>query len=271
GGLPLGQRYLPGTMTVETRWSGLTITDWLYVHPVGNGGSQLSDNHGTALIRVLSGTARAKIELAPRPEFGQLPIRLHPLGQGLLVLGSSEPIALHSPGIEWDIVGDGGNEIARATIDLSAMGGSSVLELRLGTSNLDAHPIVAGKRQEVTEQRSQEWAASLRLPSVAREAVLRSALTLRGLCHQPPGAILAAATTSLPEELGGVRNWDYRYCWLRDAAMTARVLVDLGSLEEAEGLLGWTMRVVDATGGHPERLHPLYAVDGNELGAEAVI
>jgi trehalose-phosphatase len=271
GGLPLGQRYLPGTMTVETRWSGLTITDWLDVNPVGSGGSRLSGNHGTALIRVLSGTARAKVEFAPRPEFGQLPIRLQPLGEGLLVLGSSEPIALHSPGVEWDIAGDGGNEIARATIDLSATGGSSALELRLGTSNVSAYPILAGKRQEVTEQRSQEWAASLRLPSVAHDTVLRSALTLRGLCHQPTGAILAAATSSLPEELGGVRNWDYRYCWLRDAAMTARVLVDLGSLDEAEGLLAWTMRVVDATGGHPERLHPLYAVDGNELGAEAVI
>jgi trehalose-phosphatase len=271
GGLPLGQRYLPGTMTVETRWSGLTITDWLDVHPVTNGSLEISDNHGTALIRVLSGTARAKVEFAPRPEFGQLPIRLQPLGDGLLVLGSSEPIALHSPGVEWDIVGDGSNEVAKAVIDLSAMGGTAVLELRLGTANVEAHPVSAGKRREVTEQRTQEWASSLRLPSVARDAVLRSALTLRGLCHEATGAILAAATSSLPEELGGVRNWDYRYCWLRDAAMTARVLVDLGSTEEAERLLAWTMRVVDATGGHPERLHPLYAVDGNELGAEAVI
>ncbi len=246
GGLPLGQRYLPGTMTVETRWSGLTITDWLDVHPVNNGAATMSDSHGTALIRVLSGTSRAKVEFAPRPEFGQLPIRLQPLGDGLLVLGSSEPIALHAPGIEWDIASDGGNEVARAVVDLSALGGSAVLELRLGTSNVEPHPINASKRQEVTEQRAQEWGASLRLPAVAREAVLRSALTLRGLCHEPTGAILAAATTSLPEELGGIRNWDYRYCWLRDAAMTARALVDLGSLEEAEGLLrgrcGWSTR-----------------------------
>src|SRR6266498_3951381 len=200
GGLPLGQRYLPGTMTVETRWSGLTITDWLDTHPVTNGGFDLSDNQGTALVRVLTGTARAKIEFAPRPEFGQLPIRLQPLGDGLLVLGSSEPIALHSPGVDWDIVDDGANEIARATINLSAMGGQAVLELRLGTSNLDAHPLTAGNRQAVSEQRSQEWTASLQLPAVARDVVARSALTLRGLCHEPTGAILAAATSSLPEE-----------------------------------------------------------------------
>ena len=68
-----------------------------------------------------------------------------------------------------------------------------------------------------------------------------------------------------------MRNWDYRYCWLRDAAMTARVLVDLGSLGEAEALLHWVDGCVDRTGGHPERLHPLYTVEGLELGPEAVI
>ncbi|MDX3660722.1 glycoside hydrolase family 15 protein [Streptomyces sp. ID05-26A] len=57
----------------------------------------------------------------------------------------------------------------------------------------------------------------------------RSALTLRALCHQDTGAVLAAATTSLPEQIGGVRNWDYRYCWLRDAALTVQALVSLGS------------------------------------------
>ncbi|GAA1794349.1 trehalose-phosphatase [Planosporangium flavigriseum] len=271
GGLPLGQRYLPGTMTVETRWSGLTITDWLDTHPTNGAGLALSDNQGTALIRVLSGTARAKIVFAPRPEFGQLPIRLQPLGDGLLVLGSNEPIALYSPGVDWDIVTDSGNEVGRAFVDLSAMGGSAVLELRLGTADVEAHPVDADKRRTLAEEQSRDWAMSLRLPVRARDAVLRSALTLRGLCHEPTGAILAAATASLPEEIGGVRNWDYRYCWLRDAAMSARVLVDLGSTEEADRLLNWTMRVVESTGGHPERLHPLYAVDGNELGAEAVI
>ena len=96
-------------------------------------------------------------------------------------------------------------------------------------------------------------------------------MTLRALYYEPTGAIIAAGTTSLPEEMGGVRNWDYRYCWLRDAAMSAQTLVDLGSTAEAEGLLAWTLRVIEGTAGHPERLHPLYTVDGFELGAEAVI
>jgi GH15 family glucan-1,4-alpha-glucosidase len=90
-------------------------------------------------------------------------------------------------------------------------------------------------------------------------------------CYQPTGAILAAGTSSLPEEIGGLRNWDYRYCWLRDAAMSAQALVMLGSGDEADALLAWTLRIINGTAGHPERLHPLYTVDGFELGAEAVI
>ena len=81
---------------------------------------------------------------------------------------------------------------------------------------------------------------------------------------------MAAATTSLPEEIGGIRNWDYRYCWLRDAAMTARALVSLGSVAEADAFLDWLHSIVSSLPG-PERLHPVYAINGSSLGPEAVI
>jgi trehalose-phosphatase len=259
-GLPLGQRYRPGTMTVETRWSGLTVTDWL---------ESTAGPHST-LVRHLSGTSRARIDFAPRPEFGQVAVQLQPLGDGLLVLGSNEPVALYSPGVEWDVYDDGGHDAARATLDLSSHG-PVALELRFGTHSLLPHPLPLADRQAAAERPWHDWAATLTLPAEAREEVLRSALTLRALCHEPTGSILAAATTSLPEELGGVRNWDYRYCWLRDAAMTARALADLGSVAEAEALLRWVDGCVGRTGGHPERLHPLYTVEGAELGPEAVI
>jgi trehalose-phosphatase len=254
GGTPLGQRYRPGTMTIETRWSGLTVTDWL---------------DGQCMIRRITGNVPTIIEFAPRPGFGLLPMTLQPVGDGLLVLGSNEPMALHSDGVEWEI--DNENGSARSHVDLRGLGGELVLELRFGSEDTTPHEMACTERLERIEKPWRDWAASLKLPSKHRDLVLRSALTLRGLCHEPSGGILAAATTSLPEELGGVRNWDYRYCWLRDAAMTARQLVDLGSLAEAEALLRWVDGCVDRTGGHPERLHPLYGIDGLPLGPEAVI
>src|SRR4029450_5678456 len=138
---------------------------------------------------------------------------------------------------EWTVVAGTGGHSAQAEFDLAALGGIATFELRLGTDGLDPHPVSVAKRQELTERRWQEWAEALGLPSVARAEVVRSALALRGLWYEPTGAIMAAATTSLPEHIGGVRNWDYRYCWLRDSAMTARALVELGSVEEAEALL----------------------------------
>ncbi|MEV0326636.1 trehalose-phosphatase [Micromonospora echinospora] len=272
GGIPLGQRYRNGTMTVETRWSGLTVTDWLDRPSSDHVPSESTIVSGdSTLIRVLTGSGRVRLEFAPRPEFGQVAVQLQPLGDGLLVLGSNEPVSLYSPGVQWQVTNDGGYETAKAVVDLSAAGGQVTCELRFGTHSLEHHRLPVHERQATAEQPWKDWVSSLRLPQTARDLVARSALTLRGLCHEATGSILAAATTSLPEELGGVRNWDYRYCWLRDAAMTARVLVDLGSLEEAEALLRWVDGCVERTGGHPERLHPLYTVDGYELGAEAVI
>ncbi|MBO0871599.1 MAG: glycoside hydrolase family 15 protein, partial [Micromonosporaceae bacterium] len=267
-GMPLGQRYRSGTMTVETRWSGLTITDWLDRGvPVDDG--RTAD--ATTLVRVLSGAVRARVEFAPRPEFGQVPVSLQPLGEGLLVLGSNDPICLYSPGVDWEINSDGGFDRAIAVVDLAAMGGRCVLELRCGSHSLNPWSETIETRQARQERCWRDWLSTLKLPTVARDHVARSALTLRGLIHQPTGSIIAAATSSLPEEMGGVRNWDYRYCWLRDAAMTARALVDLGSIEPAEEYLSWVDRCIENTGGHPERLHPLYTVHGLELAPEAVL
>src|SRR5260370_30165139 len=81
---------------------------------------------------------------------------------------------------------------------------------------------------------------------------------------------MAAATTSLPEESGGARKGDSRHCWLRDGAMTAQALARLGSTAEAAAFLGWVHTVLSGVPG-PERLHPVYALDGNALGSEAVI
>lgn len=99
GGIPLGQRYRNGTMTVETRWSGLTVTDWLDLparETTPDGPAIITGD--STLVRVLTGSGRARVEFAPRPEFGQVATQLQPMDDGLLVLGSNEPVALYSPG-----------------------------------------------------------------------------------------------------------------------------------------------------------------------------
>ena len=258
--LPLGQRYVPGTMTLETRWSRLLVTDYLDHHTAP---------HRTDLIRVISGSAPAVVEFVPRPDFGQVATRLQPFPDGLLVAGTCDPIVLRAPGAVWEIVSDGAHESGRAVVEPSP-GQPVVLELRCGTSDLSPHHMPEPRRRELSADHWSRWLAGLSLPTVGTALAGRSALTLRALCHADTGGIMAAATTSLPEEIGGVRNWDYRYCWLRDAAMTARALVSLGSTAEAGAFLGW-MHTVLATLPGPERLHPVYAMDGSSLGPEAVI
>src|SRR5690606_20376799 len=106
-GLPLGQRYLPNTMTVETRWSRLLVTD--YLEPE-------SAKHRTDLVRVISGDTEASITFAPRPEFGGVPVRLVAEQEGLRVLGTSEPFVLRAPGVTWEITSDGLHDTAKATV-----------------------------------------------------------------------------------------------------------------------------------------------------------
>jgi GH15 family glucan-1,4-alpha-glucosidase len=89
--------------------------------------------------------------------------------------------------------------------------------------------------------------------------VVRSLVTLKGLTYAPTGGIVAAATTSLPEKIGGVRNWDYRYCWLRDATFTLFALTRAGFVEEARSWRGWLLRAI---AGSPAQMQILYGMHG---------
>ncbi|MFE1101302.1 trehalase-like domain-containing protein [Nocardiopsis alba] len=259
GGLPLGQRYLPGTMTVRTRWSRLEVTDYL-THDTEPG--------RTDLVRVIGGVTPATIEFAPRPDFGRAPIRITVEPEGLRVQGADFPMVLRSPGVEWHIDHDGTDDIARATVHPRSER-PVILEMRCGTDSLAADERTESERRELAAHHWSDWLETLELPATERALAARSALTLRGLCT-PTGGVMAAATTSLPEEIGGVRNWDYRYCWLRDGALTVQSLVTLGSTVEAEAFLDWVHRVVDSLPG-PELLRPLYSLRGTDLGPEEVI
>ncbi len=110
------------------------------------------------------------------------------------------------------------------------------------------------------------WAAHCRYDGPYRAEVLRSLITLKALTFAPTGGIVAAPTTSLPEELGGVRNWDYRFCWLRDATLTLNSLVTAGYTEEASAWRDWLLRAV---AGNPADLQIMYGLGGERRLPEA--
>ena len=264
GGLPLAQTYVPETMTVRTRFAGLTVVDFLdtELDPLADG------TLVTRLFRVLSGTAMAEVVFSPRPEFAMASVSLELASQGVIVHGGSDPIVLRAPGVQWKIRGEDGRQEAVAIVDPRA--GDVILELRLGSSNLDESPVAQSAARVTSEAYWTDWVRGLTLPNYGRQAVVRSALTLRALCHRPTGGILAAATMSLPEWVGGVRNWDYRYVWIRDAALTAHTLLDLGSTGESDAYLAWLYRVL-STAANVDHLHPLYMLSGSSLPPEAVL
>ena len=118
---------------------------------------------------------------------------------------------------------------------------------------------------ERTERYWREWTARCTYRGEWREIVVRSQITLKGLTYAPTGGILAAATTSLPESLGGVRNWDYRYCWLRDATFTLYSFMEAGYTEEAAAWAEWLLRAV---AGDPSQLQIMYGAAGERTLTE---
>jgi GH15 family glucan-1,4-alpha-glucosidase len=120
-------------------------------------------------------------------------------------------------------------------------------------------PVDATVALRETEQYWREWSSRCTYKGEFREPVLRSLLTLKALTYGPTGGLVAAATTSLPEEIGGVRNWDYRLCWLRDATLTLVALMDAGYYDEARAWRDWLLR---AAAGSPDQVQIMYGLAG---------
>jgi GH15 family glucan-1,4-alpha-glucosidase len=126
-------------------------------------------------------------------------------------------------------------------------------------------PIDVDEALRSTKEFWQSWASACRAPAQHPEIVVRSLITLKALTYAPHGGIIAAPTTSLPEQLGGSRNWDYRFCWLRDATLTLLSLMNAGYYDEARAWRSWLLR---AAAGSPEQIQIMYGVTGKRWLAE---
>ncbi len=176
-------------------------------------------------------------------------------------------VAVAGPDSVWlDTLADTFGEDLTTYSDFTVAAGDRVaFTISWQPSHKPAPPIAETEQAlSATEEFWREWVAQCTYHGPYREAVVRSLITLKALTYAPTGGIVAAPTTSLPEEIGGVRNWDYRYTWLRDAAITLSSLLRTGYREEARAWREWLLRAV---AGDPENLQIMYGIAGErELG-----
>ncbi|MGW4589720.1 glycoside hydrolase family 15 protein [Amycolatopsis thermoflava] len=135
-----------------------------------------------------------------------------------------------------------------------------------GPRQPEPQPVDITKAVRETERWWRDWASRCTYQGEYRDAVVRSLIALKALAYSPSGGIAAAATTSLPEQLGGVRDWDYRFCWIRDATFTLMALMEAGYEQEAREWREWLLR---AMAGAPEQMQIMYGVDGERRLTES--
>jgi GH15 family glucan-1,4-alpha-glucosidase len=119
--------------------------------------------------------------------------------------------------------------------------------------------------ERATEEFWVGWCSSLRLPSFYRDVLIRSLITLKACIYEPTGGLVAAPTSSLPETVGGVRNWDYRFCWLRDGALSLHSLILAGLRQEAQAFFEWMLRAI---AGDPAQVQIMYGIRGERRLSE---
>lgn len=240
-----------------TATGSATLTDLMPVTSEAYKRRSLTPDH--ELLRQLvctAGEVEIMVAFRPRSGFESKPLLLRNTGWGLRMDVGRGAYWLRSS-VPLNVTQDG----AHTTIRVKH---GDVLQFSFTYSEESPAVLPAlGERVRAAIDRSvvwwQQWAAKARYEGPYRDAVVRSALALKLLAYAPSGAVVAAATTSLPERIGDTLNWDYRYCWLRDASLTIRGLVGLDYMDEAEAFLNWLLHATRLT--QPE-LRVLYTVFG---------
>ncbi|MFE9317343.1 glycoside hydrolase family 15 protein [Streptomyces albidoflavus] len=231
-------------------------------------------HHQQRLVRrvvAVRGRMRMRSLVAPRMDYGRAPHRLTLAGDLAEFTGEHLVVSVRS-GLPWRQAGPEGRDAETAFALKEGESALFVLQTR--------DPGEERPHEEITPERAEDlfratvtfwrnWLAHSTYTGRWREMVHRSALTLKLLTHEPTGALVAAPTLGLPEELGGVRNWDYRYVWIRDAAFSLYALLRLGFTDEAAAFFDWLARSVSRCEDGPDGpLRVLYSIDGRSDLAE---
>jgi GH15 family glucan-1,4-alpha-glucosidase len=251
--------YREGTLVLDTTFQvdegAVTITDCM---PLREGVPHL-----VRLVRGVRGRVPMRSEVVIRFDYGSIVPWVRKDDHGIIAIAG--PDSLHLAG-DVPFRGEGFTTVSDFEID---EGQTIAFSLTWHPSHvkrpreLDARGIV-----ESAEREWREWSSHCTYQGEYRDVVLRSLITLKALTHTQTGGIIAAPTTSLPEQLGGVRNWDYRFCWVRDATFTLLALLHNGFMDEARAWREWLLRAV---AGDPAKMQILYKVDGERRSLEEQI
>jgi GH15 family glucan-1,4-alpha-glucosidase len=270
------QMYYPDSAVVLTRFfteDGVgQVLD--FMPPAG---STVTDNHRLVrMVHCVRGRMSFEIEVAPRFDYGRQPHRVEVTDNGVVFRGDGQALTLHVVRESEDerlAEVAAHDEDVRGTLDLVAGQIRGVLL----ESSADGPPRQIGVAEirrllddTVTFWRS--WLAGSTYTGRWREAVQRSAITLKLLTYAPTGGLVAAPTTALPEQIGGERNWDYRYTWVRDASFSVQALLRLGFTDESAHFASWLGdRVRERVGSDSGPLNIMYRIDGSSDLKEDVL
>lgn len=245
------RRYREGTLILETSFEtedgAVTITDFM---PIRRKHSDL-----VRIVHGIRGHVRMKMELILRFDYGRSIPWVTRLEDGALrAIAGPNMAILHTAA---DLVGEDFKTVAEFSVS-EGQNIPFVLSYRASHKSLPK-AIDAEAALKQTESFWQEWIKRCTYDGPWSDSVCRSLITLKALTYRPTGGIIAAPTTSLPEQLGGQRNWDYRYCWLRDATLTLLIFMDVGYYDEAADWQNWLLRAV---AGSPDQVQIMYGIAG---------
>lgn len=241
----VSRRYLGHTPVLETTFEAadgiLRVRDVMPAN-AGKYASNLQPQRELLrIVEVIEGEPELLVEFKPRLDYGRKPAQFERMGTiGWRYVSGEEIYLLRS---DVPLQADDGGEALCGRVRLQA-GDRRHLSFSYTRQDVATLPLLGGMadlRLKDTCTWWENWSALCCYQGPDRETIVRSAITLKLLDHALSGAVIAAPTASLPENVGGTRNWDYRYCWLRDAAFTFRSFVELGYRNEADAFLGWLL------------------------------